>query len=280
MAAKNTFFSTNTTLNCRGQLVDLSLPKVMGILNVSPDSFFDGGRFSSKAAIVEQVKKMLEEGATFIDVGAVSSRPGADFVSAKDEVTRLLPVVEMLVERFPNILLSVDTWRAEVAQKSLEKGACMINDISGGQWDEDLFDVVNEFQVPYILMHSKGTPENMQKNPQYENVVEEIIEFFDRQLSKLRLNDVILDPGFGFGKSVEHNFEILKRLNEFRLFGRPVLAGISRKSMICKTLQVNPENALNGTTALDVLAVQSGAQILRVHDVKEAVEVVRLVGGL
>ena len=195
-------------------------------------------------------------------------------------MTRLLPVVEMLVERFPNILLSVDTWRAEVAQKSLEKGACMINDISGGQWDEDLFDVVNEFQVPYILMHSKGTPENMQKNPQYENVVEEIIEFFDRQLSKLRLNDVILDPGFGFGKSVEHNFEILKRLNEFRLFGRPVLAGISRKSMICKTLQVNPENALNGTTALDVLAVQSGAQILRVHDVKEAVEVVRLVGGL
>jgi len=268
------------TLNCRGRLLDLSEPVVMGILNATPDSFFDGGRFVDEKAVVARVRKMLAEGAVVIDVGGVSTRPGAAEVSQQEELHRVMPVVESIKKHFPDAVVSIDTWRSKVAQEAVGAGAAIVNDISAGRFDPGLFETVAALDVPYILMHMQGAPKTMQQNPHYENVVNEVLDFFIEKLEKLRrlgIKDIVLDPGFGFGKTVEHNFHLLKNLAVFEhVLDLPVLAGISRKSMICKVLKVNPEHALNGTTALHVEALRQGARILRVHDVKEAAEVIAL----
>lgn len=280
MAELTTHNSPLTTLNCRGQLLDLSRPVVMGILNVTPDSFFDGGRYTGVEAALKQAEKMLAEGATILDVGGASSRPGAAEVSEKEELERVIPVIEGIKSHFSEAIISIDTWRASVAKAAAEAGASMVNDISGGQFDARMFETVAVLDTPYILMHIQGTPDTMQQNPHYEDVVSEVLDFFIQKIEKLRalgVKDIVLDPGFGFGKTVEHNYQLLRNLHVFpNVTGLPVLAGISRKSMICKVLKVNPENALNGTTALHMVALQQGAKILRAHDVRAAVEVVKL----
>lgn len=268
------------TINCKGNLIDLASPKVMGILNITPDSFYDGGKYKDENAILRQVDKMLEEGATFIDVGAYSSRPGAAHISEEEELKRILPVVDLLVKNFPDIILSIDTFRSTVARATIGSGAALINDISGGNMDDQMFATVADLQVPYVLMHMLGTPQNMQKNPVYEDVTKEIISFFAAQIFKLhqlKLNDVIIDVGFGFGKTLEHNFEILKNLSLFKSLDAPILAGVSRKSMLYKTLNISAKEALNATTSANTIALLNGANILRVHDVKEAVEAVKIV---
>jgi dihydropteroate synthase len=267
------------TINCRGRLLDLSRPIVMGILNLTPDSFFDGGRFTDEVAMLRQAEKMLEEGATILDLGGMSSRPGAQLISEEEELQRVLPAVRALLARFPDAVISVDTFRSRVAAESVAAGASIVNDIYAGRFDGKMFRTVAELGVPYIMMHMQGEPANMQLAPSYGNVVQEVLHFFIEKLGELRahgVKDVILDPGFGFGKTVEHNFQLLSNLSVFRMSELPILAGISRKSMICKLLKVNPERALNGTTALHVVALQQGARILRVHDVREAMEVIRL----
>lgn len=272
-------FNNPHLLNCRGKLLDLTIPKVMGILNLTPDSFFDGGKFTEEKAIIKQAGKMLSEGADIIDVGAQSTRPGAKFVTEKTELKRLLPAISAILDKFPDSIVSVDTFNATVARKCIESGAAIINDVSAGELDKKMFETVAALQVPYVLMHMKGTPENMQANPVYEDVIGEVTGYIVNKITILRkmgVHDVIIDPGFGFGKTVEHNYALLNALHAFTLHGCPILAGISRKSMICKVLKVNPEKALNGTTALNMVALMKGASILRVHDVKEAVEVVKL----
>lgn len=268
-----------TTINCRGRLLDLERPIVMGILNATPDSFYDGGRYTSEAVVLEQVGKMLEAGATIIDIGGMSSRPGAEIITEQEELERVLPIIQRLTQEFPEAILSLDTIRSEVARQGVAAGASIINDISAGRVDETLYATVAELQVPYILMHMQGLPRTMQQQPHYENVVQEVLDFFIAEVGKLRqlgVTDIILDPGFGFGKTVEHNFQLLKKMHVFQLLDLPILAGISRKSMICKVLKINPSQALNGTTALHILALQQGAKILRAHDVKEAMEVIQL----
>lgn len=271
------------TINCKGTLVDLSSPKVMGILNITPDSFFDGGKYKNEAEILSQVEKMLLHGATFIDVGAYSSRPGAKHISEVEELNRIVPVINLLVKNFPEIIISVDTFRSRVARETINAGAAIINDISGGKMDENMFSTAANLQVPYILMHMLGTPQNMQKNPIYNDVITEIISFFAAQIHKLhqlKLNDVIIDVGFGFGKTIDHNFEILKNLSLFKSLDAPILAGISRKSMLYKTLNISAQQALNATTSANTIALLNGATILRVHDVKEAVEAVKIVNQI
>jgi dihydropteroate synthase len=271
---------TTTTINCRGQLLDLSRPVVMGILNLTPDSFFDGGKHLGEQAFLNQAEKMLREGATILDLGGASSRPGAAEVQEQEELQRVIPAIETILKNFPNTILSVDTWRAGVAREALNAGASIVNDISAGKLDEDLLQTVADFGVPYVLMHMQGIPGTMQQQPHYEDVVTEVLDFFIQKIVLLRglgVQDIILDPGFGFGKTVEHNFSLLKNLHVFQnVLNLPVLAGISRKSMICKPLGIKPAEALNGTTALHVVALQQGARILRVHDVREAVEVIQL----
>ncbi len=276
--AKDTVFQKKQTLNCRGKLLDLSTPVVMGILNLTPDSFYDGGEINSIDAAIEKCSLMLEEGAAIIDVGAYSSRPGAEDISEEEELKRLLPYLKELVINFPDAVFSVDTFRANVAEKAIENGASIINDISGG--NDEMFQTVRELGVPYILMHIKGTPQTMQQNLKEGKILNEVIMYFSEKLNKLHklgVNDIILDPGFGFGKTLEQNYELLKAFEQFRIFDKPVLAGISRKSMINKVLGTKPEAALNGTTVLNTLLIEKGAAILRVHDVKEAVEAVKLV---
>ncbi|MFQ3297124.1 MAG: dihydropteroate synthase [Polaribacter sp.] len=268
------------TINCKGTLVDLSSPKVMGILNITPDSFYDGGKYKNESEILNQVEKMLLDGATFIDVGAYSSRPGAQHISEEEELKRSIPVIKLLVQYFPEIIISVDTFRSQVAKETIDAGAAIINDISGGKMDENMFATVANLQVPYILMHMLGTPQNMQKNPVYADVTKEIISFFAAQIHKLRqlkLNDVVIDVGFGFGKTIDHNFELLKNLALFKSLEVPILTGISRKSMLYKTLDISVQEALNATTSANTIALLNGAHILRVHDVKEAVEAVKIV---
>lgn len=268
------------TINCKGTLIDLSSPKVMGILNITPDSFYDGGKYKDEVAILNQVDKMLIEGATFIDVGAYSSRPGAKHISGDQELNRIVPVIDLLIKHYPEIIISVDTFRSKVAQETINAGAAIVNDISGGNMDAKMFSTVANLQVPYILMHMLGTPQNMQKNPVYEDVVKEIISFFAKQifeLHQLQLNDVIIDMGFGFGKTIGHNFEILKNLELFKSLDAPILAGVSRKSMLYKTLDITAQEALNATTSANTIALLNGANILRVHDVKEAMEAVKIV---
>ncbi|RMG76438.1 MAG: dihydropteroate synthase [Bacteroidetes bacterium] len=272
-------FDPHLTLNCKGRLLSLDEPRVMGILNVTPDSFFDGGHHLAPPEQMGKVEQMLKEGADLIDIGGMSSRPGARPVSEDEELKRVLPVIENIRKHFPETLLSIDTWRARVAREAIAAGAHLVNDISAGKLDPDLYPTVGELGVPYVLMHMKGTPETMQTNPRYEEVVLEILDFFIAEIEKLQkhgVRDIVLDPGFGFGKTVEHNYQILKNLHLFGQTGYPVLAGISRKSMICKPLKINPSEALNGTTALHMEALRQGARILRVHDVREAKEVIRL----
>lgn len=278
------FLRPSQTINCRGQLIDISTPAVMGIINITPDSFFSGSRFNSEAAILERVGQIVDEGGSMVDVGAYSSRPGAENVSADIELARLLPALKVIRDRYPNLIVSVDTFRAEVAERVVTEGfADIVNDISGGEMDGAMFDTVARLKVPYILMHMQGTPDTMQLNPTYRDVVADVSLWLSERVDKLRsmgVNDIIIDPGFGFGKTVEHNYSMLNRLDEFRLFQLPLLVGLSRKSMIYKVLDGDPEGSLNGTTALNTVALLKGANILRVHDVKEAVECVKLVSEL
>lgn len=267
------------TLNCNGKLIDLSTPKVMGILNCTPDSFYDGGKFKSDSAFLNQVEKMLFDGATFIDVGAYSSKPNAAFVSEEEELNRLLPVIDLILKTFPQTLLSVDTFRSQIAKKAIENGAALINDISAGKLDDLMLETVAQLQVPFIMMHMKGTPQTMQSLTQYENLVKEIMFYFSERIAVARslgINDLIVDLGFGFAKTVEQNFQLMQKLDLFQVLELPMLVGISRKSMIYKTLETTAENSLNGTTFLNAVALQKGASIVRVHDVKEAVECVKL----
>ena len=269
------------TINCKGKLIDLSSPKVMGILNITPDSFYDGGQYQSDQHILNQVEKMLSEGATFIDIGAYSSRPGADDIAVEEEKNRLLPVLKLLNKTFKDdILISVDTFRSEIADLAIQNEACMINDISAGKLDSKMMFVIAEYQVPYVMMHMKGNPQNMKSLSHYQNLMLEVKTYFSERLKAARekgINDVIIDPGFGFAKTIAHNFEMLDKFELFKDFDLPVLCGVSRKSMIYKTLKTSADQALNGTTALHALVLYKGANILRVHDVKEAVECVKLI---
>ncbi len=274
------FMSRKYSINCLGKLLDLTAPVVMGILNITPDSFFDGGKFSNENNMLQQVEKMLNEGAAIIDVGAVSTRPKAENISEEEELKRLIPVLKTILQHFPNTVLSVDTYRSHVAEVASENGAAIINDISAGEFDENMLATIARLNLPYIMMHIQGTPQTMQQNPTYENVTLDIIRFFVKKLELLRnlgVKDIIIDPGFGFGKTLEHNYQLLSSLHSFAILDCPVMVGVSRKSMINKVLQTKPENALNGTTVTNTIALMNGANILRVHDVKEAVEVVKIV---
>ncbi|MCB0409495.1 MAG: dihydropteroate synthase [Flavobacteriales bacterium] len=276
---QDTFFLKKNTINCKGKLLNLDELHVMGILNLTPDSFFDGASHTNEKLVLEKVQKMLDDGATFIDVGGYSSRPGAADVSEAEELSRVLPVVELLLREFPEILISIDTFRSQVAAKCIEAGAAMINDISAGELDAQMFKTVKALQVPYVMMHMQGTPQNMQQNPVYENVTLEVLQYFVNkinQLNQLGVNDIIIDPGFGFGKTVEHNYELLNHLEDLRITELPVLVGFSRKSMINKVLHTTPKEALNGTSVLNTLALSKGANILRVHDVLEAKQAIEL----
>lgn len=278
--AKDTFLNRKVTLNLKGEILDLSRPRVMGILNLTPDSFYGTSRISSVDAALERVETCLKEGAALIDIGAYSSRPGADEVTAEEELKRMIPAIAAISKWFPEAKLSIDTFRAKVAKESIEAGAHLINDISGGELDEMMFETVASLKVPYILMHMKGDPQTMQKDPVYKNIGLEVVDYFAEKLHKLQqlgVNDIILDPGFGFAKTVAHNYQLLNQLEYLDLFGLPVLAGFSRKSMIYKFLGITPEEALNGTTVLNTIALQKGATILRVHDVKAAAECIALV---
>lgn len=275
--------NTQFTINCNGKLVDLSTPKVMGILNVTPNSFYDGGKHKNINTIIHQVDKMLSDGATFIDIGAYSSKPTADFVSEVDEINRLNFVLKEIVNTFPNIILSVDTFRANVAKIAVENGVAIVNDISAGLLDENMLPTVADLKVPYIMMHMRGNPQTMQTLTDYNDIVKEMIFYFSERVAKARsfgISDIIIDPGFGFAKTLEQNYEVLNKLELFSLLDLPLLAGISRKSMIYKVLEKTAKDALNGTTVLNTIAVQKGAKILRVHDVKEAVECIKLVDKL
>ncbi len=272
-----------TSINCKGRLIEFSKPKVMGILNLTPDSFFDGGKHNNIVTALKHCEKIISEGVDFIDLGAYSSKPNAKKVSIEDEKKRLLPVLENLISEFPDALFSIDTFRAEIAAETLDRGAAIINDISAGTLDDKMLATVAHYQVPFIAMHMQGTPSTMQINPKYNNVIDEITYFFSERIKKIYdsgINDLILDPGFGFGKTIAHNFEILNGLDFFQNFGLPVLAGVSRKSMIYKTLNTTPEKALNGTSVLHAVALLKKAQILRVHDVKEAKECIDLIDVL
>lgn len=267
------------TINCRGTLLDLSNPVVMGILNVTPDSFYKGSRVKTEHQVRTQVEKMLTEGAQIIDIGGASSRPGADFVSVEEELNRVLPIINLLVKYYPEALLSIDTYRAKVAKASIDSGIHLINDISASSIDEELLDVVATGNVPYVLMHMQGTPKDMQQAPNYDRVVVDVFDFLVKKIALLKnkgIQDIIIDPGFGFGKTIEHNYKLLNHLSVYKALGMPVLAGISRKSMIWKVLKHTAEEALHGTTALHVIALQNGANILRVHDVRPAVEAIQL----
>ncbi|MEZ4778360.1 MAG: dihydropteroate synthase [Flavobacteriaceae bacterium] len=267
------------TLNCKGTLVDLSTPKVMGILNITPDSFYDGGKFTSEKQLLTQAEKMLKEGATFLDIGGYSSRPGAEDILKAEELNRVIPAIEAILKQFPEALISVDTFRNEVAKKSIETGAALVNDISAGNLDNNMMTIVAKLQVPYVMMHMKGTPQTMNSLTDYENMTKEVIFYFSEKLAEARalgMNDMVIDPGFGFAKTRTQNFELLENLELFKSLEVPLLVGLSRKSMIYKTLNTIPEKALNGTTTLHAIALLKGASIVRVHDVKEAMECITL----
>jgi dihydropteroate synthase len=276
---QNNAFYSNITWNLKGRLYRLDQPRVMGILNVTPDSFFAGSRLTSEPDVMERAAQMIEEGADMLDVGGYSTRPGAAPVEEAEEVRRVLPAIEQLSKKFPDIPISIDTFRSTIAKKAVEAGATIVNDVSGGELDPRMWDVVAKLGVPYILMHMRGTPETMNSLAHYENLVKEIIDYFHGKIARLRdlgMRDIVLDPGFGFAKNVSHNFELLDKLSNFQILGLPILVGLSRKSMIWRTLAIEPEEALNGTTALHMAALLQGVSILRVHDVKEARECIRL----
>ena len=270
-------------INCRGNLIDLSQPRVMGIINITPDSFYSGSRSNSEKEILSNAEKMLNEGADFLDLGAYSSRPGADDIPVEEELNRMIPAVEMISQQFPEAIISVDTFRAKVAAESIQGGAALINDISAGKLDAEMLPVIAKFQVPYSMMHMKGTPQTMKDLNQYEDLVADILFYFSERIKaarKLGINDIIIDPGFGFAKNIEQNFELLSKLELFKTLELPILAGISRKSMIWKKLGITPDESLNGTSVLNTIALRKGANILRVHDVKEAAECIKLTSDL
>lgn len=270
-------------INCKGTLIDLSVPKVMGILNCTPDSFFDGGSYKNESDFLKQAEKLLTDGADFIDIGAYSSKPNADFVSEEEEITRMVPVVELVLKHFPDTLISVDTFRAAVVKASVESGAAIVNDIAAGMLDDKMLETVAKLKVPYIMMHMRGTPQTMVKLTQYDDIVKEILEYFAERIDSARhlgIDDIIIDPGFGFAKTLAQNYEVLNKMELFQMTDVPLLAGMSRKSMIYKLLDTTPQEALNGTTVLNTLALTKGAKILRVHDVKEAVETIKIYNQL
>ncbi len=274
-------FKTNScqSINAKGQILNFEKPQIMGILNLTPDSFFDGGKNNSLDLALEKVDQMIIDGVDIVDIGAYSSRPGAALISSQEEIDRSIPVIEEIKKRYPKLILSIDTFRADVAEETVKSGVHIINDISGGTIDPNMFSTVAKLQVPYILMHMRGTPETMQTLTDYEDIVTDIAVYFGEKKSQLRslgVKDIILDPGFGFAKTVDQNYELLKRVDEFHYLGLPILGGISRKSMIYKKLNITPQEALNATTALNTLLLERGVQILRVHDIKEAKELVNL----
>ncbi len=278
--AKDTFLYRKTTLNLQGKLMDLATPCVMGILNVTPDSFYANSRVSDVNGALAIAEKHLNDGASFLDIGAYSSRPGAQDISAQEEMDRLLPVVEAIRKHLPQALLSIDTFRADVALESIKLGAHVINDISAGNLDDKMFDTVAELKVPYIMMHMKGTPQTMQEHAAYSDITLELLDYFSDKLYKLKqlgVKDIIIDPGFGFSKTLNHNYELLQRMGDLRILGLPILAGVSRKGMIHKALEITAAESLNGTTVVNTLALLKGANILRVHDVKEAMQCIKLV---
>lgn len=279
--AKDTEFSNKPSLQIGDKMLDLSKPLVMGILNITKDSFYAGSMVATRELWMDKAGRMLADGASILDIGAASSRPGAEMITELEELHRIIPVVKELSKAFPDTILSVDTYRSSIAERTVEAGAHIINDISAGELDDKMFETIARIGVPYIMMHMQGTPDNMQAKPKYKDVVSEIKNYFKQRLEKLshfgNVN-VLVDPGFGFGKTIFHNYEILRRLNEFTSFGLPIVAGLSRKSMIYKVLDSSPENALNGTSVMNTLALLNGANILRVHDVQEALETIKLVG--
>jgi dihydropteroate synthase len=267
------------TLNISGKLIDLSSPAIMGILNITPDSFFEGSKFTTETEILTQTEKILSEGATFMDVGGYSSRPGAEDISVQEELSRVVNAIKVIIKKFPAAIISVDTFRAEVARQAVQEGAAIINDISAGELDKNMFATVAKLNVPYIIMHMRGTPQTMKSLTEYSNLIGEVTDYFVEKLNRLTMlgvKDVVIDPGFGFAKTIDQNFELLASLDYFKTLDKPILAGLSRKSMIWKTLGTSAADALNGTTALNMTALLKGVRILRVHDVKEAVEVVKL----
>lgn len=276
-------FRTKTTLNFRGKLYDMNNPMVMGILNITPDSFYDGGKYITEQKILSRAEQILDEGAEIIDLGAYSSRPGATHISEEEETKRVISAIDLIHKKIPEAILSVDTFRATIAQKAVDHGAAIINDISGGNMDTQMFETIARLNVPYILMHMQGTPQTMQNAPQYKDVIEDVILELSKkinQLQQLGVNDIIIDPGLGFGKTLDQNYRIINSINRFRILGHPVLIGASRKSMIYKLLETSAEKALNGTTAVNTIALLNGASIIRVHDVKEAVETIKIVNQL
>ena len=271
------------TIKLKERLLDLSGPMIMGILNVTPDSFYDGGFYDNQKKVIDQVEKMINDGASIIDIGGYSSRPGADNISPDVELARVLPIVKLIKERFSKILISIDTFRSEVAKQCVENGADIINDISGGSLDSKMFETVAKLNVPYIIMHMRGNPSNMMDKTDYENIIEEMENYFSKKIELAKsfgINDIIIDPGFGFAKTTEQNFDILKNLTSFKKLDKPLLVGVSRKSMIYKTLNISPIDSLNGSTVLHTISLLKGANIIRTHDVKEANECIRLVNEL
>lgn len=281
-STENRINYTNRTINIRGRLINLDTPKVMGILNVTPDSFYDGGQHDSEASILRHTEKMISDGATFVDVGGYSSRPGADEISLEEELKRVTLALQVIGKNFPEMILSIDTFRSEVAHAAIQEGASMINDISGGDQDPSMFELAARHQIPYILMHMRGTPKTMNQFTSYENLIKDVVDDLQvkiHQLSSYGLKDVIIDPGFGFAKTPQQNFQLLNSLDYFKILNKPILVGLSRKSMIWRTLSTTADHALNGTTSLNTIALLKGANILRVHDVKEAVEAVAMVSA-
>jgi dihydropteroate synthase len=280
MGTKDTFFYNKSVLNCKGKMLLLDEPLIMGILNVTPDSFYDGNRYKNVTQAVERAGKMLEEGASIIDLGGYSSRPkGAKHVDKQEEMDRVLPAIDAILKAYPAAIISIDTFRSEVARAAVAHGAVIINDISAGGLDDNMFKTVTELKVPYIMMHMRGTPQTMMQLTEYQDLIKEVLFYFSQkveQLHQLGVNDIVLDPGFGFAKTFEQNYELFEQMDAFNLLNLPVLAGVSRKSMINKVLNTSPDQALNGTTALNMRALQKGANILRVHDVKEAAEAIKI----
>jgi dihydropteroate synthase len=271
------------TINIKGNLLDISSPIIMGILNVTPDSFYDGGFYNSKSKVIDQVKKMVSDGASIIDIGGYSSRPGAEEISIDTELKRVLPVIKLIKKKYPKILISIDTFRSEVAKLSVECGADIINDISGGSLDSKMYKTIAKLNVPYIIMHMKGNPGNMMEKTNYKDIFGELNKYFNEKISlaeSFGIKNIIIDPGFGFSKTKKQNFDILNNLNLFNQHNRPILVGISRKSMIYKTLNTTPDNSLNGSTVLHTVSLLKGAKIIRTHDVKQANECIRLVSEL
>ena len=271
------------TINLRGKLINFSVPKIMGILNITPDSFYDGGKYNSKEKIQRQIEKMIISGADIVDVGGYSSRPGANDISIEEELNRVIPVIEIIKKKFPKTIVSIDTFRSRVASEAIISGADIVNDISGGNLDSNMFETVSKHKVPYILMHMRGNPENMMSKTNYENVTKDLCKYFSERIDKAKsigINDIIIDPGFGFSKTTQQNYELLNNLEFFKEFQKPIVVGVSRKSMIYKTLNTTPDKALNGSSVLHTISLMKGANILRTHDVKEAVECVKIVSQL